>query len=125
MWVWLDASRFPQTTLQTISAAVVAPAGKWSLGGGDLCQSGSHAFEPANTSRIGIRTNDDEIVVHDIAPVDAITISNKLVLPDAIMDQQSVGVAASAYCKRLAGSDGNDMNSNTGCRRENGHDVTV
>ena len=40
-----------------------------------------------------------------MAPVDAITISNKLVFPDVIMDQQSVGVAAFAYFKRLAGSD--------------------
>jgi hypothetical protein len=124
MWVWLDASRFPQTKLRTISAAVVAPAGKRSLGGGDLYQSFSRAFEPANTSRIGIRTNDDEIVVHDSAPVNAITISNKLVLPDAIMDQQSVGVAASAHGKRLAGSDSDDMNSNTGCRPEKWQDVT-
>src|SRR4249919_52902 len=124
MWVWLDASRFPQTKLHTISAAVVAPAGKWSLGGGDSCQSFSRAIETANTSRIGIRTNDDEIVVHDMAPVDAITISNKFVLPDVIMDQQSVGVAAFAYGKRLAGSDSDDINSNTGCRPENGQDVT-
>jgi hypothetical protein len=59
-----------------------------------------------------------------MAPVDAITISNKLVLPDAIMDQQSVGIAASAYSKRLAGSDNDDMNSNTGFRREKWQDVT-
>jgi hypothetical protein len=124
MWVWLDASRFPQTKLHTISAAVVAPAGKWSLGGGDLCQSFSRTIEPANTGRIGIRTNDDEIVVHDMAPVDAITISNKLVFPDMFMDQQSVGVAAFAYGKRLAGSDSDNMNRNTGCRPENGQDVT-
>jgi hypothetical protein len=74
MWVWLDASRFPQTKLHTISAAVVAPAGKWSLSGGDSCQSFSRVIEPANTSRIGIRTYDDEIVVHDMAPVDAISL---------------------------------------------------
>jgi hypothetical protein len=59
-----------------------------------------------------------------MAPVDAITISNKLVLPDVIMEQQSVGVAASADGKRLAGSDSDDMNINTGCRPENGQDVT-
>src|SRR6266516_4094698 len=113
MWVWLDASRFPQTKLLPISAAVVAPAGKWSFGGGDLYQSFSRVIEPANTSRIGVRTNDNEIVVHDMAPVDAITISNKLFLPDVIMDQQSVGVAASAHGKRVAGSDSDDINSNT------------
>src|SRR4249920_999791 len=118
MWIWLDASRFPQTKLRTISAAVVAPAGKWSLGGGDLYQSFWRVIEPADTSRIGIRTNDDEIVVHDMAPVDAITIGNKPLLPDVIMDQQSVGVAAFAYGKRLPGSDSDDMNSNTGFRRE-------
>jgi hypothetical protein len=124
MWVWPDASRFPQTKLRTISATVVAPTSKWSLGVGDLCQSCSRAIQSANSSRIGIRTNDDEIVVHDMAPVDAITISNKLVLPDVIMDQQRVGVAAFAYFKRLAGSDSDDMNSNSGCRPENGQDVT-
>jgi hypothetical protein len=40
------------------------------------------------------------------------------------MDQQSVGVAAFAYGKRLAGSDGDDTNRNTSCRPENGQDVT-
>jgi hypothetical protein len=59
-----------------------------------------------------------------MAPVDAITISNKLVLPDVIMDQQSVGVAAFAYFKRLAGSDSDDINSDTGFRPKSGQDVT-
>ena len=62
--------------------------------------------------RIGLRSDQHEVVEHHFAPVDAVAVRNKLVLADPVMDEQRVGIAARADRQRLAGADGNDANGN-------------
>jgi len=45
--------------------------------------------------RVTAGSDDDEIVVHHVAAVDAVTVRDKLVLADTIMDQERIGIAAS------------------------------
>jgi len=43
---------------------------------------------------IGPRADDDEIVEHHIAAVDAVAIRYELVLPNPIMNKQRIGIAS-------------------------------
>ena len=70
--------------------------------------------------RIGVGSDDDEIVVHHVAAVDAKTVGDKLVLADAIVNQQRIGVAARADRKRLAGADRDDVHAQAGRARKIG-----
>ena len=66
-------------------------------------------FKAANMRRIGIGPDNDEIVVHHVAAVDAKAVGDELVLADPVVDQQRIGVAARADRKRLASADRDDM----------------
>ena len=59
---------------------------------------------------IGVRADDDEIVVHHIVAVDAVALRYELVLPSPIMNKQRIGIASRTDCKRVAGSDCDDVN---------------
>ena len=61
--------------------------------------------------RIGARPDNDEIVVHHVAAIDAVAVGDELVLADAIVDQQRIGIAARADRQRLAGADRDHMNA--------------
>ena len=64
--------------------------------------------------RIGIRPDNDEIVVHHVAAIDAKAVGDELVLADAIMNQERIGVAARADRKRLSGSDRDNVDAQAG-----------
>ena len=64
--------------------------------------------------RIAVRTDNDEIVVHHVAAVDAKAVGDELVLADPIVDQERIGVAARADRKRLSGSDRDDVHAQAG-----------
>src|SRR6516165_11874011 len=59
--------------------------------------------------RIAAGSDNDEIIVHHVAAVNAGTIGDKLVLADAIMHQKRIGIAAGAYRERLACADCDHM----------------
>ena len=73
--------------------------------------------------RIAARSDDHEIVVHDVAAVDAVAISDEFIFSDAIVNQQRVGIAAGADGERLPGSDRDDVNGDACRRGENRQDV--
>ena len=73
--------------------------------------------------RIGIRPDDDEIVVHHVAAVDAEAVGDELVLADAIVDQQRIGIAAHADRERLSGADRDDVHAEAARRAKDRQDV--
>src|SRR5437763_2986201 len=73
--------------------------------------------------RIAIRSDNDEVVIHNVAAVDAEPVGNKFVLSGAIVNKERVSVTASANRERLASSDGNHVNRDATCCRENWQNV--
>ena len=73
--------------------------------------------------RIGVRPDNDEIVVHHVAAIDAKTVGDELVLADPIVDQERIGVAARADRKRLAGADRDDVHAQAGRCAKDRQDV--
>src|SRR6516165_5269725 len=59
--------------------------------------------------RIAAGSDNDEIIVHHDAVINAGTIGDKLVLADAIMHQKRIGIAAGPYRERLACADCDHM----------------
>jgi len=75
-------------------------------------------------SQLFVRERAEKALVHlDIAAIDAVAISDKLVFSDTIVNQQRVGVAARADGERLPGSDSDDVNRDAGRRPEDRQDV--
>jgi hypothetical protein len=64
--------------------------------------------------RIAARSDDHEVLVHDVAAIDAKPVGDELVFPDAVVNQERVGVAAGADGERLPGSDRDDMDGDPG-----------
>ena len=60
--------------------------------------------------RIGFRADNDKVVVHHVAAVDAKAVGDEFVLAGTVVDQQRVSVAALADRQSLAGADGDNMN---------------
>jgi len=60
--------------------------------------------------RVAAWTDNDEVVVHHVAAVDAEPIGDELVLSRPIVDEKRVGVASRPYSQRLAGTDRHNMN---------------
>jgi len=73
--------------------------------------------------RIAARSDDHEIVVHDVAAVVTKAVGHELVFSDAIVNQERVGIAARADGKRLPGSDRDDVDGDAGRGDENRQDV--
>ena len=121
--VGLDAGRLPQPKLHPIGAAVVAAAGEHGAGAGDLHERLARILQAANMRRIGIGPDNDEIVVHHVAAIDAKTVGDELVLADAIVDQERIGVAARADRKRLSGPDRDDVHAQAGRCAKDRQDV--
>ncbi len=93
---WCVPDSSPRETKGACAAAIFASAS-------------AALFAVAHTGRIVLRTENDEIVVHDIPAVDAEAFGDKLVLQFAGMHQDHIDVAGLAEFDRLAGADGDDI----------------
>jgi hypothetical protein len=69
------------------------------------------------------RTNDHEIVVHDLVALDAKPFGDEFLFRRLVMDEHNVGIAAPPDIERLSGADGNDFHLDPGCRSEPPQDV--
>ena len=63
---------------------------------------------------IGARPNDEEIVVHHVTAVDAVTLRHELILPNSIVDKERVSIAAHSNSECLARPHGYDVNVQAG-----------
>ena len=69
-------------------------------------------------SEAGPTTN--EVVVHDVEPLDAVTLGNKRLLGRFVMDEEHVGVTVLGLLDRLARTHGDNTHLDTGVRLEHG-----
>ena len=89
-----------------------------------ICMSALRAsFRPRICAGSVLGPDDDEIVVHHVAAIDAEAVGDELVLADAIMHQERIGVAARADRKRLSGADRDDVHAQAGRGVEDRQDV--
>jgi hypothetical protein len=72
-------------------------------------------FQTGNACRIVGWSDNDEIVVHHVAAIDAEAVRDKPVLSGTIMNQQGIGVASPAQRESLAGADRDHVNLQTRC----------
>src|ERR1700733_6065496 len=73
--------------------------------------------------RIGGRADNDEIVVHNVAAIDAVAVGDEFVLARTVVDQERIGVAVLADHQRLAGADRNDVDAHAGRGLEDRKDI--
>ena len=88
-----------------MGAAVVAPAREGRLGGGDAAEGFARVFHALDAGGIACRPGDHEVVVHDVAAVDAVAVGDELILAGAVVHEQRVGVAPRPDRQRLPGAD--------------------
>ena len=67
--------------------------------------------------RVVARADQDEVVVHDVVALDAVTLGDEGLLGGTVMDQQDVGVAVAGQAQGLAGADRDDPDRDAGRRR--------
>ena len=86
------------------------PAGdKRDLGYRDSLQRIGCRLHAADVGGVVGRSNDDKVVIHDIAAVHAEAGSDKLVFQLPCVDQYHVDIAGFSQFQRLAGAYGNDI----------------
>jgi hypothetical protein len=104
-------------------AALVAARHERRLRAGDLPQRVGDVLAAGDLRGVGLRSDQDEVVVHDVAPVDARAFGDELVLGGTIVHEHDVRVAAAADVERLAGADRDDLHGDAGLARERGKQV--
>ena len=107
-------SELPDAQLHAIRAAVVAARGEDCRGAGDLGEGLLCVPQALDAGRIVPRADKDEVVVHDVAAIDAVDVGDEFVLAGPIMHEKRVGVAARADGERLPGADGDDAHIDSG-----------
>src|SRR5947208_1898648 len=100
----LDPGGAPELQLPQVRARAVAARHERGSGGADVLQRFGGVFHAADLRRIGRRADDDEVVVHHVAPLHAEARGDELLLRLAIVDQHHVGIALLADLQRGAGA---------------------
>src|SRR3954452_24445790 len=95
-------------------AAVVAAAGGRRTAGRNQPKGLLGVLATSDAGRIGLGPDQDEIVEHHIAAVNAVPLRDELVLSLPIMDEDGIGVASCANRKRLPGADRDDVHRKAG-----------
>src|SRR5690606_7650398 len=79
----------------------------------------------AGARRIRLGADNDEVVIHQVEPLDAGAIRDELFLPRLGVHEQHVGVAVSRVLDRLAGAHRNDIHGDPGLLLEDRQEVAV
>jgi hypothetical protein len=99
-----DVGRLPQTQLGFMRPRVVAPRDEGRLGGGDFLQCVNDVLVAGDVCRIALRSSDDEIVVHDVVALHALSFGHELVLGWPVVNEDHVRIAPPPDVERLAGA---------------------
>jgi hypothetical protein len=70
-----------------------------------------HVATPADARRVAARTEENEIVVHHIAPPDTVAGGNEGVLAASVMHEDGIDVAILRQLERLAAADRDDLDA--------------
>ncbi len=101
----LRAGVLPVGLFHLMGTRLVAPGHELRPARSDLLHRCGDVLAAANARRVRFRTDDDEVVVHDVLAHRAVTRRHELVLERTRVDEQHVGVAVLAELERRAGAD--------------------
>ncbi len=118
----LDPGAGPERTLLAVRAAVVAPRDERRFLAGDPLEPRDDPGRFAEAGGVFGRADEDEVVDHHVAAEGAITLVDEALLGGSVVDEEHVGVAATAQFQRLAGADSHDADIETGPLLEGGQE---
>ena len=78
---------------------------------------------PGDLRRVGLRPDHDEVVVHDLAAVDAEALGEEFLLGGLVVHEHDIGIAAARGVEGLAGAERHDAHVDPGLRLEDRQDV--
>jgi len=94
-------------------AGVIAPRDERRLRRRDLAQRVDDVLVAGDVRRIGLRTDDDEVVVHDVEALHALPFGHEFVFGVPVVHENHVGIAPPSDVERLAGPHGDDLHADT------------
>src|SRR5262249_24968792 len=118
----IDAGLGPEALFRLVGAAVVAARGEGRARRGNRLEGGDDVAAAADMGGIALRPDEDEVVVHDLAPPGAPAFGDEGQFRRLVMDEEHIGIAALADLQRLAGADGDDAYLDPALRGEGGED---
>ena len=107
-----------------MGAGIVAPGHEAAAGRSDVLQGFGDGIGFAHTRGIGPRAHDDEIVVHELAPVDTVTVRDEALLSGARVHHDHVHIAGTGDAQRLTGTHGDDVHRHAAVLLEHGQQIT-
>src|SRR5215475_7068187 len=120
----VDAGGFPEIKFLDVRAGVIAARDERRSLGFDGLQRPRDIAHALDADRIAIRTDQDEVVVHDWIALDAESIGDELLLLRLGMHEHDIGIASPASIERLPRALRHDTHVDAGPRLEHWKDVT-
>ena len=93
------------------------------LGRRDLPQGGRGVGRAGDAGGVALGADDDEVVVHDVEALHALSVGDELLLVGLGMDEQHVAVAVAGVLDRLPGADGDHAHLDPGLVLKQRQDV--
>src|SRR6185503_8347770 len=110
----VDAGRLPDLELCEMGPAPVAARHERRPRRADFAERFERVLAAAHFRRVGFRTDQDEVVVHDVLPLHAEALGEEPLFQRSGMNENDVGVAATPHVERLAGAERDDAHLNAG-----------
>jgi len=99
----LVVGQLPEPKFRRMGTALVTARDKRRVGGCHFLER-SHDIGTPGCCRVGFRTNQHKVVVHDFVPPGRVTVRNELLLRRLVVDEQHVSVAPARHVDGLPGS---------------------
>ena len=106
-----------------MGAGIITTGGKGKTVACDMHECGACISDAPDACRIGNGTDNHEIVVHQVEPLDAVAAGDELLLGVAGMHEQDVAVSVHGVADSLPGAHGNHLDENARRIAEIGKDV--
>ena len=97
-----------------MGAAVIAARGEGRLHLCDLGQRRNDIARPGHARRIGGRSDDDKIVVHDVKTFHPVTFGDESLFGGLGVHKKDIAIAVHRILDRLSGADGDDSHLDVG-----------
>ncbi len=119
----VDAGALPKLQLSLVRTRIIAARGERRLGRGNRLQGCGSILRARHFGRVACRTDDDEVIVHDVEALDAATLGNKFFFGRFGVHQKDVAIAVRRILDGLAGADCHHANVDAGLLLEHRQDV--
>ncbi len=97
-----------------MGAGMIAARDERRLGRRDLSHGLDDVLVAGDVRGIALRTDDDEVVVHDVEALHALAFRHELVLRGTVMHEDNVCVTPTSNIQRLTRADSDDLHGNAG-----------